>query len=129
MIETSTWGDPINQPYWRGALEHKLLVQKCQDCEVQQLYGRPHCLQCGSIRLHWMESGGRGFIYSMTTVRMAVHPDIPPPYALAIVELDEGPRLLTTVIPPVAIGSRVLVRWRARPGMPPIPIFAPEKAL
>jgi uncharacterized OB-fold protein len=73
---------------------------------------------------------GAGTIYSLATMRMAVTPELPPPYLLAIVELDEGPRLLTNIVADIAsIGDRVSVAWRQREGgLPPLPVFVPAGA-
>ena len=62
-----------------------------------------------------MRASGLGTIYSMTTVRRQASPDFPAPYVNALVELDEGPRLLTTIVGgPCAIGDRVRVTWKDR---------------
>jgi hypothetical protein len=62
----------------------------------------------------------------MTTVHRQVSPDFPVPYVNALVTLDEGPRLLTTLVgAPCAIGARVRVTWKERAGAPPLPMFAP----
>ena len=64
----------------------------------------------------------------MTTVHRQVSPDLPAPYVNALVQLDEGPRLLTTLVGgPCAIGDRVRVRWQERTGAPPLPVFAPAQ--
>ncbi len=69
-------------------------------------------------------SAGQGTIYSLTTVRIPVTEELPPPYLLALVDLDEGPRLLTNIDAASAgIGDRVTVAWRARDGLPPLPVF------
>jgi uncharacterized OB-fold protein len=74
--------------------------------------------------LEWVEVAGTGTIYSVTTVRIPVIEDLTPPYFLALVDLDEGPRLLTNIEGPRAsIGDRVRVDWRSRGGLPPLPIF------
>lgn len=69
-------------------------------------------------------SAGEGTIYSLTTVRIPVTEELPPPYLLALVDLDEGPRLLTNIDAATAsIGARVSVAWRSREGLPPLPVF------
>jgi hypothetical protein len=60
----------------------------------------------------------------MTTVHMQIAPEFEPPYVVAIVQLDEGPRLLTNVVGGRSrIGDRVRITWRDREGLPPLPLF------
>lgn len=74
-----------------------------------------------------MEVSGTGTIYSMTTVARQLLPDFEVPYVVAIVELDEGPKLLTNVLgDSCAIGDRVKVGWRERLEAPPVPVFSKE---
>ena len=77
--------------------------------------------------MDWVEANGTGTVYSVTTVRIPVIEDLTPPYLLALVDLDEGPRLLTNIESEGAsIGDRVRIAWRSRRGLPPLPIFKPE---
>lgn len=55
---------------------------------------------------------------------------MPPPYVVALIDLDEGPRMLTNLVgDEFAIGTRVRVQWRDRAGLPPLPVFAVEPGL
>lgn len=119
--------DPTTEPFWRACAEGRLLVQRCRACGAHQFYPRPFCLACQGADLEWTETAGEGTIYSITTVRIPVTDELPPPYLLALVDLDEGPRLLTNIeAPAAAIGDRVTVAWRQRPGgLPPLPVFRP----
>lgn len=122
--------DPTTEPFWQACAEGRLTVQHCKSCGTHQFYPRPFCLACESTSLKWVEVTGAGTIYSLATMRMPVTPELPPPYLLAIVELDEGPRLLTNIVAETAsIGDRVGVTWRSREGgLPPLPVFAPAGA-
>lgn len=116
--------DPTTEAYWQSCREHRLVVQRCEDCGHHQFYPRPLCLACESTRVGWSAVTGRGIIYSATIVRVPVTEELPPPYCLAIVELDEGPRLLTNIEELGArIGQRVEVAWRSREPLPPLPVF------
>jgi len=116
--------DPTTAPFWDACREHRLMVQKCSDCSAHQFYPRPFCLACEGESLDWVEVSGSGTIYSKTVVRIPVTPDLEPPYALAIVELDEGPRLLSNIDDLDAeIGDRVTLDWRSRDPLPPVPVF------
>ena len=115
--------DPTTAAYWAAAREGRLLVQCCAECGHHQFYPRPFCLACESRQVRWRQSGGYGHVYSMTTVRIPVTPGLVPPYLLALVDLDEGPRLLTTIVGDCAIGDRVQLGWTDRDGLP-LPVFS-----
>ena len=71
-----------------------------------------------------MPVGGGATVYAMTTVHLRVDPALEPPYVVAVVELDEGPRLTTNIVGGQApIGDRVRLAWRERDGAPPLPVF------
>lgn len=91
---------PITQPFWDAARQHKLSIQRCRSCERYVFYPRPFCPHCGAGDLDWTEVSGRGTVYSFTVARRATArafaPDVP--YVIAIVELDEGPRMATNIV-------------------------------
>jgi uncharacterized OB-fold protein len=116
--------DPTTAPFWQAAREHRLVVQRCTACGAHQFYPRPFCLACSSLALEWVEVSGRATVYSKTTVRIPVIAEMPPPYVVAIVTLDEGPRLTTNLVGgELEIGDRVSVTWRERTDLPPLPVF------
>jgi uncharacterized OB-fold protein len=124
--QDSAFGDPTTAPFWAAAERRALIVQKCHGCAAHQFYPRPFCLACGSDRLAWVEASGRGTIYAMTTVHMQASPEFEPPYVVAIVELDEGPKMMTNIVNGSGrIGDHVRVVWKERPGKPPVPNFEP----
>jgi uncharacterized OB-fold protein len=96
---------------------------RCRVCGNSQFHPRPLCLACQSDAVQWVDARGIGTVYSITTVRMNVIPDLPPPYQVAIVELEEGPRMLAGIVGECRIGDRVEVRWKERNGAPPLPVF------
>jgi uncharacterized OB-fold protein len=119
--------DPTTEAFWQACGERRLLIQRCDACGRHQFYPRPFCLSCEATTLDWVEANGTGTVYSVTTVRIPVIEDLTPPYLLALVDLDEGPRLLTNIEGDGAsIGDRVRIAWRSRRGLPPLPIFKPE---
>ncbi|HSF26534.1 MAG TPA: Zn-ribbon domain-containing OB-fold protein [Actinomycetes bacterium] len=108
---------PATAPYWAAAAVGRLLLQRCRSCGRLQHYARTLCAGCWSEDLDWVEAAGTGTVWTLTVAHVPGHPAwaAAAPYVLAIVELDEGPRLLTNVVgvPPqsVAVGQRVrLVR-------------------
>ena len=110
--------DAESAPFWAAALEGKLLVQECSMCGHRQLYGRSLCTNCHSSALSWIESSGRGTIYSRTVIHQNPNRSFKHmiPFVVALVDLDDGPRLMTNIVgvPPeaVEIGARVRVSVR-----------------
>jgi hypothetical protein len=88
------------RPFWEGTRARQLRLQRCHDCGKHIFYPRVICPFCLSEHLDWITASGKGKVYSYTVVRRAMHPafreDLP--YVLAIVELDEGPRLTTNIV-------------------------------
>lgn len=122
-VDRFTVTDPTTAEWWRAAAEGALLVQRCDACGAHQLYPRPFCLGCESGDVRWVSSRGMGRVYSLTTVHVPVVAWLAPPYVVALVELDEGPRLLTNLVgPPCRIGDRVEVSWDVRDSLV-VPLF------
>jgi uncharacterized protein len=100
-------------PFWRAAASGELLLPRCARCERFIWYPRDFCPHCGVGDVGWVPVTGRGRIYSVTVVRRAPHPNYANavPYSVAVVELDEGIRLLTNIVSPdldgLAIGQPV----------------------
>jgi hypothetical protein len=91
--------DVETQPFWDGLKERKLLLRHCNACGRDHYYPRPFCPTCWSDDVSWKEASGRGKLYTYSVVHVN---DLPPfnervPYVAAIVELDEGPRVMTNV--------------------------------
>ena len=94
---------PLNQPFWDGARNGKLVMQRCKDCQSWVWCPRPVCGECGSDLLEWTELSGHGKIFAFTVIREVVGralrgfaPDIP--YVTAWVDLDEGPRFCSNIV-------------------------------
>lgn len=91
--------DGDTRPFWDAAKEHHLVIQRCQDCQTAIFYPRAVCPTCMSDRITWIEASGRGTIYSYTVVHRA-----PPgfqdsvPYVVALIDLDEGARMMSNVV-------------------------------
>ncbi|MGF1609716.1 MAG: Zn-ribbon domain-containing OB-fold protein [Kiloniellales bacterium] len=123
-LRNEPYGDPLSQPFWAAAERRELVVQRCRACGQHQFYPRPFCLACEGDSVEWVAAAGTGRVYSMTTLHVAANPDYEPPYTVAVVELDEGPRLVTQLLGNgTAIGDRVRVVWRERNCAPPLPFF------
>ena len=109
--------DPDTAPYWRAAREHRLLLKRCTACDRAHFYPRELCPHCHSDAVEWIDARGTGSVYSYTIARRPAGPAFKPdaPYVVAIVELDEGARMMTNIVgcPPesVRIGQRVVVAY------------------
>jgi len=108
--------DHDSAPYWKALHDGHLLVQRCQDCDEFQLYPRHRCLACrGPVA--WVEASGRGTIYSFTVIRQNYARPFRDwiPYVVALVELAEGPRVMSNVVDcdpdAVQVGMPVEVRF------------------
>lgn len=92
--------DEMSRPYWEGAKRHELLLQKCQECGHYRYPPGETCPSCLSDKLEWVKVSGRGSVYTWTVFHQAYHPaykdDIP--YAVVVVELEEGPRMITNLV-------------------------------
>lgn len=90
--------DGLAGHFWKEAAQGRLVLQHCQACGRHQHYARPHCTACGSRELVWVSASGRGKVWSHTTVHRGPYEDLPTPYVVALVRLEEGPVLLTQIV-------------------------------
>ena len=90
---------PESAPYWRAAREHRLIIQHCTTCDLNQFYPpRVFCRRCMSD-LEWIDCSGRGTVVASSTVVRAPSPAFQKdaPYSVALIELAEGIRLISHV--------------------------------
>ena len=111
--------------YRRYLESGELGFQRCRDCGASIFYPRVLCPACGGISLEWRTSSGRGTVYATT----AVYRRDAEPYNVALVDLEEGFRMMSRVegVPAgeVKIGTRVALQInREEDG--PVPVFVPE---
>jgi uncharacterized OB-fold protein len=119
-----------SQPFWDGLAAGELRLPYCRRCEEMFFYPRPFCPRCWSEDIVWRPAAGSGTVYAVTTVHVAFDPTLPVPYAVALVDLDEGVRLPGRVEPNdagVAVGDRVQLTFGADPAGT-LPIFRPAPA-
>lgn len=84
---------PLTRPFWDGANEGKLMIQRCASCGSAVFYPRVCCPFCQASELRWEAASGRGRVISHTTVRRTHHDgfNADAPYVFAAVALEEGP--------------------------------------
>jgi uncharacterized protein len=98
-----SWIRPSNEalaePYWRGLAAGKLLIQRCADCGDYRHPPSPICARCYSFDHSWFEVSGRGSVFTFTIIHHPVHPLLSSwvPYNIALVELSEGPRIVSSI--------------------------------
>ena len=112
MKELSKEGAPAEM-YARYLNEGKLAFQRCADCGSAVFYPRVLCPACGGTSLEWSESSGRGTVYATT----AVYRRYEAPYNVALIDLDEGFRMMSRVegmpAEDVEVGMRVSLSVRS----------------
>jgi len=119
---------PESLPFWEAAKEKRLLLPCCNHCGRFFFPPSQRCRHCLSPDVAWAESKGTGRIYSFVVYHRSYHPafEADVPYVVAIVELDEGVRLLSNIVgtPPqnVHCDARVSVTFEEREGAS-IPMF------
>ena len=126
--------DPETQPYWDAAAEGRLLIRRCGACGRAHHYPREFCPHCWSEDVAWEEASGRATLYTWSVV---YRNDLPPfdgrvPYVAAVVDLVEGPRMLTNVegcpFESLTMGMELVVDWRVESDEITLPVFRPASA-
>jgi hypothetical protein len=92
--------DEASEPFFAGAKEHRLMLLRCTGCGRHRLPGRERCADCWSTESEWVQASGRGKLYSFGIMHQQYHPAFAEvtPYNYALVELEEGPRLVTNIV-------------------------------
>jgi uncharacterized OB-fold protein len=104
--------DAVSAPYWKAATDGKLVYQECPACGHRQLYPRAMCTACAATP-EWRDASGSGTVHTFTVIRQNWAEPFRSqlPYVVAMIELDEGPRLMSNVTDcapeDVHIGMRV----------------------
>jgi uncharacterized OB-fold protein len=95
---------PINpeltRPFWEAARRHELVMPRCTTCDHVFFYPRSECPRCFSTTLEWVPVSGRGRLHSFTIVYQPANAAFKAeaPHVYAVVQLDEGPRLVSNVV-------------------------------
>ena len=124
-------------PFWEATREGRLLLQWCAACDRAIFYPRALCPHCGSSdsRPQWREARGTGTVYAAGVEHKpeAVGAAFSQgqPFCVALVELDEGVRMLTNIVgcPPEAVhcGMPVVVTWEPLSDGRQLPLFTPRQ--
>ena len=130
--------DAFTRTYWSAAAEGRLLIRRClaTDCGAAHHYPREFCPRCWSSEVVWEQAAGHATLYTWSVVHAN---DLRPfagrvPYVAAVVDLAEGPRMMTEVVGcahdalRVGMDLRVCFRPAAAGGEIAIPVFRPARA-
>ncbi len=121
-----------SEPFWDATRELRLVLQWCRSCERPVHFPREACPACLGTDLDFRPATGRGTVHAVTVIPTPANPTMAGrgPYAVALVELAEGVRLLTNVIvddpASVAVGDAVIVAWEPLTDGRHLPVFVPE---
>jgi uncharacterized OB-fold protein len=118
--------DAFTRTYWEAAAQGRLLIRRCADCARPHHYPREFCPHCWSENVTWENASGRATLYTWSVVHRN---DLPPfgqrvPYVAAVVDLAEGPRMMTEIVEceATALRAGMPVEVTFRDG---IPVFRP----
>ena len=101
---TTEYRKPVPQPspeterYWEGCKKHELWLPFCLTCQASFFYPRAFCPRCFGLAVEWRQASGRAKLYTFAIQYRPQAPGFQPPYVTAVVELDEGPRMLTNLV-------------------------------
>ncbi|MEU6873599.1 Zn-ribbon domain-containing OB-fold protein [Streptomyces sp. NPDC046751] len=123
--------DAFSRPYWDAAARGQLLLRRCRACGRAHHYPREFCPHCWSEDVVWEPASGDATLYTWSVVHRN---DLPPfgarvPYVAAVVDLAEGPRMMTQVVgceeSALAIGMAMRVAFRQEEGEEAVAVFHP----
>ena len=90
--------DADSEAWWAAVRDHRLMVNACASCRRNSLYVRPFCPHCWSEDVELSPSSGRARLYTWSVIHQNAAPfDTRTPYVVAMVDLAEGPRLMTVI--------------------------------
>jgi uncharacterized protein len=118
-----------SQFFWDGVKDGRLLIQRCTACGALRHPPRPMCPHCHSLTWDTLESSGKGTVYSFVMPRHPEFPFFDVDYIVALIELEEGTRLVSNVVDvapeDTRIGMAVVVRFDEFDGGVVLPVFTP----
>jgi uncharacterized OB-fold protein len=116
-----------SEPFWLAADDERLVAQRCTSCATFRHPPRPMCPHCRSLGFEMVELSGRGTVYSYAILHHPQHPAFEYPVLAALVDLEEGVRLVTNVVDvephDVRIGMAVEVEFVTTADDHRVPVF------
>jgi uncharacterized OB-fold protein len=121
----------LSRPYWEATRDERLVLPWCTDCERFFWYPRVVCPSCLGEEIEWREAAGTGEVHAVSVMHKTGMGRDPAdgPYAVAVVELAEGVRMLTNIVGvepgAVTVGMAVRVTWHELSDGRKLPMFTP----
>lgn len=119
--------DGLAAPYFEGCRVGELRLQHCPVCAHWQFYPRAFCTACGADEPRWAVASGLGVVASFSVVRRGLSPAYEAPYTVALIDLAEGPRMMSMLVDcepeAVAVGASVQVAFEAWSEELSLPVF------
>ncbi|MFG2652728.1 bifunctional MaoC family dehydratase N-terminal/OB-fold nucleic acid binding domain-containing protein [Streptomyces sp. NPDC048436] len=116
-----------NAGFWEGVKQHQLLIQRCGDCRTPRFPWLPGCNACGSLVWDTVEASGEGTVYSYVVMHHPPFPAFDPPYAVGLIDLAEGVRMVSNVVgvpsDKVRIGQPVRLEFQQVDEELELPVF------
>ncbi|MYS91578.1 hypothetical protein GTY47_18420 [Streptomyces sp. SID5464] len=116
-----------NAGFWEGVARHELLIQRCTGCGTLRFPWLPGCNGCGSPDWETVEASGEGSVYSYVVMHHPSFPAFEPPYAVGLIELAEGVRIISNVVgvpyDKVRVGMPVRLEFRRYDDELVLPVF------
>ncbi|MEV7344802.1 bifunctional MaoC family dehydratase N-terminal/OB-fold nucleic acid binding domain-containing protein [Streptomyces sp. NPDC093544] len=116
-----------NAGFWEGVGRHELLIQRCGDCGTLRFPWLPGCNACGCLEWDTVEASGEGTVYSYVVMHHPPFPAFDPPYAVGLIELAEGVRMVSNVVgvpyDKVRIGMPVRLEFQRYDDELELPVF------
>jgi len=121
---------PVSAPFWDATREKRYLLQWCRDCEKAVYFPRSFCPHCSGSALEWRPASGRAQVYAFTVDYRPQHPAFgPDPYVVALIDLEEGVRVMTNVVDcqpaDVRVGLPVELTWAPLDDGRNLPLYRP----
>jgi uncharacterized protein len=117
--------------FWQAAKEGRLLIKRCGDCGKFSYYPRPFCPTCWGENVEWYQASGAATLYTWSVIYSNDQPIFRDrvPYVAAVVDLAEGPRMMTNVVETpfedLEVGMALTVQFMAISDDFSIPVFVP----
>ncbi|MGW0909192.1 bifunctional MaoC family dehydratase N-terminal/OB-fold nucleic acid binding domain-containing protein [Streptomyces sp. NPDC002853] len=116
-----------NAGFWEGVARHQLLIQRCGGCRALRFPWLPGCNACGSLVWDTVEASGEGTVYSYVVMHHPPFPAFDPPYAVGLIDLAEGVRMVSNVVgvpsDKVRIGQPVRLEFQQVDAELELPVF------
>ena len=125
---------PETQHFWDGTKLGELRLQRCDACDHVYFPPRPFCPACASRKVSVFPASGKATLYSYVINHRPPAPGFTPPYAIAVVTLEEGPRMMTNIVDcpqtpeALVLDMPLKVTFEKLDDAITLPLFAPVKA-